>query len=57
MLGKTSRFRYRLGIDVGVASLGIAVLAFEDTNQDEAGEPKLRWSQKIGQGVKVYSTG
>jgi CRISPR-associated endonuclease Csn1 len=40
-LGNT-KFRYRLGLDVGVASLGIAILALEGDKNKETGEPNYK---------------
>ena len=42
MAGQKGGFRYRLGIDVGVASLGIAILEMQDGINAETGEPNYR---------------
>ncbi|TCS61621.1 type II CRISPR RNA-guided endonuclease Cas9 [Varunaivibrio sulfuroxidans] len=44
-------FRYRLGIDVGVASLGIAILALEDDANPSTGEPGY---DILGGAVRTY---
>ena len=51
MPSKASRFRYRLGIDVGVASLGIAVLALEDTDSSETNGPN---QHIVGGAIRTY---
>ena len=43
-------FRYRLGIDVGVASLGIAILALKDNNPENS-EPEYHI---VGGSVRTY---
>lgn len=44
-------FRYRLGIDVGVASLGIAILELKDTNSTETEESHYHI---VGGSVRTY---
>ena len=51
MASEKAPFRYRLGIDVGVASLGIAILALEDGVDVDAGEPDFRI---VGGSVRTY---
>jgi len=42
MKNKNGKFLYRLGIDVGVASLGVAILELDPDAKDEAGEQSFR---------------
>ena len=42
MAEQPGKFSYRLGIDVGVASLGIAILEMQDGISTETGEPNFR---------------
>ena len=40
MGNRQKHIRYRMGIDVGVASLGIAILEMKDEANPEIGEPE-----------------
>ncbi|HEC14621.1 MAG TPA: hypothetical protein ENI72_02580, partial [Rhodospirillales bacterium] len=51
MNNQNRHFRYRLGIDVGVASLGIAILALKDSNNSDTGEPDY---SIFGGSVRTY---